>query len=207
MSEEKHVLDSQRVQRWQAATAQIPAGHYRPDDSYALRYPIGEYEFAGPRLSAPDRAAAIEAMTVLPVQVHLAASGLSRAQLDTRYRPGGWMLRQVVHHLADAHINGYLRTRLLLTEDAPMVRTYEQSLWAELPDVRRVTIDASLSLLEALHERWTALLRELAPDDFARSFRHPHWGPVTLDQQIDLVAWHGRHHTAHVTSLRSRMGW
>ena len=201
------MLDSQRVQRWQAAGLQTQPGNHRQDELYALRYPIGEYEFGGPRLSAPDRAAAIEAMTVLPVQIRLAASGLSRAQLDARYRPGGWMLRQIVHHLADAHSNGYLRTRLLLTEDAPLVKPYEQSLWAELPDVRRVTIDASLSLLEALHERWTALLRELAPADFARSFRHPQWGSVTLDQQIDFVAWHGRHHTAHVSTLRSRMGW
>ena len=116
-------------------------------------------------------------------------------------------MRETVHHVADSHMNGYIRVKLALTEDEPAIKTYEEADWARLGDTQATPITTSLTLLEALHERWAALFRALTPAEFARTFRHPDWGTVSLDKQLALYAWHGRHHTAHVTSLRERMGW
>jgi len=132
---------------------------------------------------------------------------LSTEQLDTPYRPGGWTVRQVVHHLPDSHLNSYIRFRLALTEKEPTIKPYDQERWAELDDAKTAPIEPSLALLEALHQRWIMLLRSLIPADFARTFNHPEMGIVTLDATLRLYEWHGRHHTAHITSLRERMGW
>jgi uncharacterized damage-inducible protein DinB len=132
---------------------------------------------------------------------------LSEEQLDTAYRPGGWTIRQVVHHVADSHLNSYTRFRLALTEDTPAIKGYDQERWAELPDAKTAPVLVSLVLLEALHRRWVQLLRSMAPADFARTFVHSELGKVTLDRNLALYAWHGDHHTGHITGLRQRMGW
>ena len=149
----------------------------------------------------------IESIARAPAKLRAAVEGLSPEQLDTPYRPDGWTVRQVVHHLPDSHLNAYIRFRLALTEDEPAIKTYEQERWAELEDARTAPVDLSLALLESLHRRWALLLRALPPAAFARTFRHPELGVVTLDQQVRLYEWHGRHHVAHVNSLKQRMGW
>jgi uncharacterized damage-inducible protein DinB len=142
-----------------------------------------------------------------PAALRGAVAGLDDGQLDTPYRDGGWTVRQVAHHVPDSHMNAYVRFKLALTEDVPAVKTYEEKLWAETPEVRSTPIAASLDLLDALHVRWVRLLREMSPADYARPFRHPEWGRPRLDQVLAQYAWHGRHHTAHVTELRRRNGW
>ncbi len=171
-----------------------------------LRYPIGRYPFDQP-LDTALRPQWIDEIAQTPAQLADAVAGLSDFQLDTPYRLGGWTVRQVVHHLADSHLNCYVRFRLALTEDEPAIKPYDETKWAELADARSAPVEVSLALLEALHRRWVALVESLAPADLARAFRHPELGPRTLDQTLALYAWHGRHHTAHITSLRSRMGW
>ena len=136
-----------------------------------------------------------------------AVAGLDDSQLDTPYRPGGWTVRQTVHHVGDSHMNSFIRCRLALTETEPTIRPYDQVTWAELPDMRTVPVGVSLQLIEALHTRWVAMLRGLQPADFDRTFRHPEVGVMTMSRNIALYAWHGRHHVAHITSLRERMGW
>lgn len=172
-----------------------------------LRYPVGSFRFDGdadPR----TRARRIDEIAATPSHLRQAVEGLAAAQLDTPYRPGGWTVRQVVHHLPDSHLNAYVRIRLALTEEEPTIRPYEEARWAELPDARSGPIEPSLALLESLHERWLLLLRELGPSDFERRFRHPeHNRMFGLDEVIAMYAWHGRHHVAHITSLRRRMGW
>ncbi|HLI30711.1 MAG TPA: putative metal-dependent hydrolase, partial [Terriglobia bacterium] len=143
----------------------------------------------------------------VPARLRAAVKGLSDAQLDTPYREGGWTVRQVVHHLADSHMNSYVRFRLALTESEPTIKTYDQTRWAELRDARTAPVEPSLALLESLHKRWVLLLKSLEAADFSRTFRHPDRGTMTLDQNLALYAWHGRHHVAHITSLRERMGW
>ncbi|HKB36687.1 MAG TPA: putative metal-dependent hydrolase, partial [Gemmataceae bacterium] len=154
-----------------------------------------------------ERAVLVDQIAALPAELRSVVSTLDDTQLDTPYREGGWTVRQVVHHVPDSHVNAYTRFKLALTEDVPTIKTYEEAQWAELPEARSAPIGVSLALLEALHQRWVLLLRVLAPAQFARSFRHPELGVMTLDQQIALYAWHGRHHLAHITSLRTRMGW
>jgi uncharacterized damage-inducible protein DinB len=133
--------------------------------------------------------------------------GLTDAQLDTPYRPQGWTVRQVVHHLSDSHLNAYVRFKLAITEEEPTIKTYEEKLWSELDDARTAPIEMSLALLEALHKRWVLFLKSLTPSNFARKFRHPELGIMNLDALLRLYAWHGRHHVAHISSLRERMGW
>ncbi len=171
-----------------------------------LRYPIGPFRFQG-NMTAQDRREAIDALAEAPARLRAAVAGLSPQQLDTPYRPGGWTVRQVVHHLADSHMNSYVRFRLALTEEEPTLKPYDERRWAELSDARTAPIEISLALLESLHRRWVMLLRSLAPADFARRFRHPEHGLMTLEKNLALYAWHGRHHVAHITSLRERMGW
>lgn len=171
-----------------------------------LAYPIGKFVWAGP-LSAADRARRIDEIALAPAALRKAVAGLGEAQLGTPYRPGGWTVRQVVHHVPDSHANAYVRFKLAMTEDTPTVKPYDEAAWAELADVKSVPVATSLALLDALHERWVALLRSLGDADWARTFRHPELGVVPLEKNLALYAWHGRHHVAHVTALRERMGW
>src|SRR6266446_9833514 len=171
-----------------------------------LQYPVGRFEWPD-AVSPADRRRYIDEIEQTPKNMRAAVTGLSDQQLDTPYRPDGWTVRQVVHHLPDSHLNAYIRFKLALTEDEPAIKTYEQERWAELEDARTAPVDVSLALLESLHRRWVLLLRALPTAAFARAFRHPELGVVTLDQQVRLYEWHGRHHVAHVTSLRQRMGW
>lgn len=172
-----------------------------------LRYPIGNFAYDGAMTDA-RRAACVARIAAAPAALRAAVAGLSDAQLDTPYRPGGWTVRQVVHHVPDSHLNAYVRIRLALTEDTPTIKPYEEARWAELPDARTLPIEASLALLEGLHARWVALLRGLVAADGARQFHHPEHGRlITVDELIAMYAWHGEHHVAHVTSLRLRNGW
>lgn len=136
-----------------------------------------------------------------------AVAGLNDEQLDTPYRPGGWTVRQVVHHVPESHLNSYVRFKLAITEDEPTIKPYFEDRWAELDDARQAPIALSLDLLEALHGRWIWFLRSLKQADFQRTFRHPELGIVSVDKNIALYAWHGEHHVAHITSMRKRMGW
>jgi len=170
-----------------------------------LRYPIGK--FAEETATPERRQEWIDTLEAAPAKLRAAVAGLSGEQLDTPYRPGGWTVRQVVHHVPDSHLNAYVRFKLALTEQEPTVKTYEEKDWAELEDGRRGPIEISLTLLESLHQRWVLALRSLAPAAFSRRFRHPQLGLVQLDQQLGMYAWHCRHHLAHITSLRERSGW
>ena len=172
-----------------------------------LRYPIGRLEVVMPPTDDVRRAA-IEAIAAGPARMRRAVDGLNDAQLDTPYRPGGWTVRQVAHHVPDSHMQGYIRLKLALTEDGPTIKPYDEKSWAELSD-SRMPIDVSLGLLDGIHARWVALFRVLAPGDWARTFIHPQYpeAPRTLDWLVQLYSWHSRHHVAHITSLREREGW
>ena len=171
-----------------------------------LRFPIGKYEM--PAQITPElRAGAILEIASTPEKVRAAVTGLNDAQLDTPYRDGGWTLRQVVHHLPDSHMNAYIRWRLALTENEPTIKPYEESEWAKLEDAEHAPVEVSLRLLEPLHERWARLLHSVKREQFARTFRHPDHGVRTLDWMLFLYAWHGKHHTAHITALRKSKGW
>jgi hypothetical protein len=171
-----------------------------------LRYPIGKFQFDG-AATAEQRAQFIEQVAAAPAQMRHAIDGLSDAQLDTPYRPAGWTVRQVVHHVPDSHLNSYVRFRLALTEHEPTIKPYHEDKWAELSDARTAPVEVSLALLDSLHERWVLLLRSLTPSDWARTFRHPDLGTMSLEKNAALYAWHGRHHVAHITALRDRMNW
>jgi uncharacterized damage-inducible protein DinB len=171
-----------------------------------VRFPVGVF-LIDPAVTDEKRRRWIAEMAQAPANLRVALTGLSDDQLDTHYREGGWTLRQVVHHLADAHINGFVRFKLALTEDNPPIKTYEETLWADTIDGREAPVELSLKLLEALHERWIILLDSLRESDFAKSFNHPQRGVMTIDKAIQLYAWHGVHHTAHITRLRERKGW
>jgi len=167
-----------------------------------LRYPIGRFHPPAVPLSPETRQRLIDEIAAAPAALREAVEGLSEAELDTPYRPGGWTVRQVVHHVPDSHLNSYVRFKLATTEDHPTIRTYEEGAWAELADAREAPIGWSLDLLDALHARWTGWLRTLGTDDWTRTLEHPEIGTLTLDQLLALYAWHGRHHVAHITSLR-----
>jgi len=171
-----------------------------------LRYPVGKFKWAGSSTEA-ERNEHIHNIEQTPPRLRAAVAGLSGEQLDTPYRPDGWTVRQVVHHLADSHMNAYVRYRLALTEDEPTIKPYNEAQWAELIDAKTAPIGPSLALLESLHNRWVILLKSLTPLDWARTFRHPELGVVALEKNLALYSWHGRHHVAHITSLRERMGW
>jgi uncharacterized damage-inducible protein DinB len=171
-----------------------------------LRYPVGRFRRPD-SLDESERRRAIDAIAATPAKLRAAVSRLTDAQLDTPYRPDGWTVRQVVHHVADSHMNAYVRFKLALTEDEPTIKPYDEARWAELADTRETPIDSSLALLDHLHDRWVRLLRSMSADDFARRLRHPETGVQRLDQVLALYDWHGRHHVGHVTGLRERMGW
>ncbi len=171
-----------------------------------LRFPIGPFSFTG-TLSEHDRQSLISEIAATPEKMRAAVAGLNDEQLNTEYRPEGWTVRQVVHHVPESHLNSYTRFKLAITEDEPVIKPYFEDRWAMLDDARTAPVDLSLDLLDALHRRWVWFLRSLQPSDFQRTFRHPELGVVSLDKNVALYAWHGRHHVAHITSLRERMGW
>lgn len=183
-----------------------PASAKANEELEALRYPIGRFR-PKQELSADERADRIDDIAAFPADLRAAVTDLSAEQSSAPYRPDGWTVRQVVHHVVDSHLNSYARFKLAVTEDEPTIKPYDQAAWAELPDARSDDIDTSLVLLEALHRRWTRFLRSLGDDVFRRAFQHPELGRLTLDLNVQLYAWHGRHHLAHITRLRERKGW
>ncbi len=175
-----------------------------------LRYPIGQFEWKQPQSaeqSAQNRTQAIDVLAKLPAQMRAAVQGMSPEQLDTPYRPEGWSVRQVVHHVPDSHMNAYIRFKLALTEEQPAIKAYDEAAWARLPDTQVTPVEVSLQLLAALHSRWVDLLQAMRPSDFERTLYHPEHGVLTLERMLALYSWHSAHHLAHITSLRERMGW
>jgi len=171
-----------------------------------LSYPIGKFHFDG-TLSEEQKQKCIDDIARVPADLRAAVSGLSESQIDTPYRPGGWTVRQLTHHVPDSHMNAYIRFKLALTEDVPTIKPYEQQRWAELGDSAATPIEVSLTMVDSLHDRWVRLLRSIKPDDWKRSFRHPEMGLVGLEKNLALYSWHGRHHLAHITELRKRNSW
>ena len=172
----------------------------------SLRFPVGRLTF-DPDVTQEKRRAFIRQIAETPSALRSAITGLNDRQLDTPYRPDGWTVRQVVHHLPDSHMNAYVRFKLALTEDNPTIKPYDEAAWARIADTARTPPDVSLHLLDALHRRWIVLLESLAPADFARPLVHPESGAMTIDRLLQIYAWHGRHHVAHITELRKREGW
>jgi uncharacterized damage-inducible protein DinB len=170
------------------------------------RYPVGTFTF-NPAATPDTRATCIRAIAEAPALLRMAVIGLDDRQLATPYRPGGWTVREVVHHVPDSHLNAYCRFKFALTEDGPTIKPYDEAAWARLPDTALTPPDVSLALLDALHSRWVALLKSMTAEDFARPLQHPEHGKMTLDWMLQLYAWHGRHHAGHVTELRKREGW
>lgn len=171
-----------------------------------LRYPIGKFVYDEDKADL-NRAAAIRSIAELPGRLRIAILGLSFSQMRTPYRPGGWTLNQLIHHIADSHMNSFIRFKLALTEDAPLIKSYEEHLWAELPDAKNESPELSLKIIDALHERWFLLLKSLKPEDFLRKLTHPEHGLIDLRYLIAMYEWHGKHHTAHITKLRERENW
>jgi uncharacterized damage-inducible protein DinB len=169
------------------------------------RYPIGKFAMP-PEITPARRRQAIDEIAATPAKLRAAVNGLDEAQLDTPYREGGWTVRQVVHHVADSHMNAFIRLRLALTEDKPTIKPYEEARWAELADAK-LPIAVSQTLLDTLHERWDILWRSLKPDQFARPLIHPESGERNVDWLLFLYEWHGKHHTAHISSLRKQKAW
>ncbi len=171
-----------------------------------LRYPVGR-PTRDSSLSDDRRRAAIATIAEAPRKLRDAVRGLDDTQFDTPYRPDGWTVRQVVHHMPDSHANAFIRTKLGLTEHQPTVTPYDEAAWALLEDARTTPIETSLTMFDAIHDRWVRILQAMAPADFARVIVHPENGPMTLDQVLQVYEWHGRHHVAHITALRERNGW
>jgi hypothetical protein len=173
-----------------------------------LRYPIGPAPRKDVKLTEAGRAAAIATIRELPTRLALATRGFTEQQFETPYRPGGWTVRQLLHHVADSHVNAYTRIRLALTEDFPTIKPYEEARWAELADARSAPVELSLTLLNALHARWSLLLDSVSAEDFVnRGYNHPEQGRSTLEWVLALYQWHSLHHTAHITALRQREHW
>jgi DinB superfamily len=171
-----------------------------------LRYPIGPFKRPA-SLSDAERRAAIDDIAAAPAKLRAAVRGLNESQLDTPYRPDGWTVRQVVHHVPESHFNAYTRFKLALTEDQPTIKPYDEDAWAKTGDVRSTPIETSLVLLESLHDRWVRLLESVSAAEFDRTLNHPENGVMSLHQMLALYQWHGKHHVAHVTALRERNGW
>jgi len=170
-----------------------------------LRYPIGKFHYEGP-LSEDQKQKYLSDIDQAPANLRSAVKGLRGQQLDTPYRPEGWTVRQVTHHVPDSHMNAYVRFKLALTENEPTIKPYGEDAWAKLEDTAATPVEISLALLDSLHSRWMQLLRSLKPEDWKRTFRHPELGLMTLEKNLALYAWHGRHHVAHITGLRERNG-
>ncbi len=170
------------------------------------RYPIGKFKFEGTTTDS-QRNQFIEDIEQTPAALRSAIKNLDAKQIETPYRDGGWTVRQVVHHVPESHMNAYIRFKLALTEDEPTVKPYMEDRWAVTGEVEATPLDVSLALADSLHDRWVRLLRSMKPEDWKRSFRHPEMGLVSLERNLALYAWHGKHHVAHITELRKRMGW
>ncbi len=170
-----------------------------------LRFPIGKYD-KDTKVSAEQRKQFISEIAALPNNLREAVKDLSDAQIDTPYRPGGWTVRQVVHHVGDSHMNSFIRFKLALSEDNPTIRPYAEDRWAETAEYK-MPVEVSLNLIDSVHRRWSALLESMSDEEFARTLNHPATGAWILDNQLGLYAWHGRHHTAHITNLKKRNGW
>jgi hypothetical protein len=170
------------------------------------RYPIGKFSFDG-TLTDKQKAQFLDDIEQIPAWMEEAVRGLSEKQLDTPYRDGGWTVRQLVHHMPDSHVNSYVRFKLALTEDQPTIRPYMEDRWAELPEAKSAPIGMSQAFLRSLHSRWILMLRALQPADWKRTFHHPDNGLMNLEKSLALYAWHGRHHVAHITRLREKLGW
>ncbi len=170
------------------------------------RYPVGKFTYSNPPTDE-QRKKLIDEIEQAPARLRAAVQDLSPQQLDTPYREGGWTVRQVAHHVPESHMNAYIRFKLALTEDEPTIKPYAEDRWAELPDVKSTPVEVSLALLDSLHDRWVRLLRAMKPDEWKRTFRHPELGIMPLEKNLALYSWHGRHHVAHVTDLRKRLGW
>jgi len=171
-----------------------------------LRYPIGKASIEG-ELTQDQRMAMIDEVSRLPAKLRAALQNLNPHQLETPYRPEGWSVRQVVHHLADSHMNAFVRFKLALTESEPTIKPYNEKLWAETADAQTAPFELSLNLIDSLHARWVLLMRSTKAEDFSRAMIHPERGRLTLDNTLRLYEWHGRHHTAQITALRERMKW
>ena len=167
-------------------------------DVEQLRYPVGPMPRQSEPLDARTREEYFAVLESTPARIRSLVTGLTDAELDTPYRPGGWTVRQVVHHVPDSHMNAYVRMKLAVTENKPAAKTYEEGLWAELPEAKTAPVAMSLDLLDALHRRWVAFLRALPEGDFRKAFSHPEWGIVSLDDALTMYAWHCRHHTEHI---------
>ncbi len=171
------------------------------------RYPIGKFSVDEKSITEVERKKYIQEIAEFPVLLAKAISGLNNEQLNTPYRDGGWTVRQVVHHVADSHMNAYIRIRLALTENNPTIKPYEEQKWAELFDAKTSNVELSINIVKAIHERWVMLLNSLAELDFKRTFYHPENGLTSLDKYLPLYAWHGKHHAAHIITLREKMNW
>jgi uncharacterized damage-inducible protein DinB len=171
----------------------------------SLRYPIGTFQFPAD-VTERNREEWIDQIATLPVRVKETVKGLTEEQLQSPYREGGWTVKQVVHHLADSNLNAYIRFKFALTEETPTIKPFDEASWAELADTK-LSVDVSVQLMEGLHARWEALLRNMKPEDFSKTFVHPVNGVQSLDYALGLYAWHGNHHLAQISSLKERMGW
>jgi hypothetical protein len=171
-----------------------------------LRYPIGKFDWPAP-VDVSHRAQWIMRIDEAAGRFREAVRGLDDQRLDTPYRPNGWTVRQVVHHVPDSHMNCFIRWRMALTEDDPVIKPYDEGKWAELHDSRTAPAEVSVQLLESLHDRWVNMMGAMAHGDFERRYRHPEVGLVTLNTVLAGYAWHCRHHEGHITALRARMGW
>jgi len=175
-------------------------------DLEKLKYPIGRYQLE----DSIDKASIdkwIKEIELLPQKLSDSVKGLSQDQLQTHYRPEGWTVQQLVHHIADSHMNAYIRFKLALTEDKPMIKPYNEKLWAELPDSNLVDINISLDLIKSLHIRWATILKQLSKEELNKEFLHPESGMKNIKETVSNYAWHGNHHLAHITSLKQRMSW
>jgi hypothetical protein len=170
-----------------------------------LRFPVGKFQKIE-TLTSAERSQRINEIAETPAKLRSAAKNLNGAQLDSPYRPEGWTVRQVIHHVPDSHMNAFIRMKMALTENEPTIKTYEEALWADLPD-SKMPPEPSLALLDNLHSRWVTLLQSLGETEWKRRMVHPSMGPMALEQVLALYAWHGRHHVAHITALRARQGW
>jgi hypothetical protein len=177
-----------------------------PATTSDLSYPIGKWQYT-PHMSCEHRAALIQQIAEAPGQMRAAIKGLSPEQLDTPYRPDGWTVRQVVHHVPESHMNAYIRFKWALTEDSPAIKAYDENAWSNTPEVNATPVDCSLAILAGLHERWVILLNSLSDKDWQRTIEHPQNGTMSLEKLLAIYAWHGRHHAAHITELRKRSGW
>src|ERR1035438_8854993 len=171
-----------------------------------LRYPIGKFHYEGTP-TEDQKKKYLDEIEQAPAKLRAAVEGLSDQQLNTPYRPDGWTVRQLTHHVPDSHLNAYVRFKLALTEEEPTIKPYAEDRWAELADTKSTPVEVSLTLLESLHDRWMRLLQSLSTEDWKRTFRHPEMGAMSLEKTLALYAWHGPHHVAHVTALRERNGW